>query len=91
MSGAAVVDVAVAFRAALRGAAVARLKAAKEARCSGGGSGGSGGSDGGGDGGAALADEVLRLCDELRDKVLPIQLGVVLEDRPGGRAAWFKK
>jgi cysteinyl-tRNA synthetase len=35
---------------------------------------------------SALAQELLEMCDKLRDEVLPEKLGVALEDRPSGKA-----
>ncbi|KOO28165.1 cysteinyl-tRNA synthetase [Chrysochromulina tobinii] len=59
------------FRDQLRQKAIAAVKAAKGAE--------------GGAPDTALAEELLRLCDALRDDVLP-QLGVQLDDRPSGVA-----
>ena len=59
------------FRDQLRQKAIAAVKAAKGAE--------------GGAPDTALAEELLRLCDALRDEVLP-QLGVQLDDRPSGVA-----
>jgi len=87
----ALTDFRAEVRAAAKRALIANAKAAKAAKKA-------AAKDGGGVAddddskysdtvaGSALAQELLEICDKLRDEVLPEKLGVVLEDRPSGKA-----